>query len=198
MRQRDDLRHRRDGAQALDTCVTDTSLVRLLSSLLNSSSDDLAAVVDRNHAQGGALFRRQLLPRHDIGVVLEVRDDDLVAAADELAAKGIGDQVDAFGGAAHENDFIGRGGAEEVGHLGARRLIGVAGARGQRMGGAVDVRIFVRIKIRHAIDHGLRLVGGGGIVEPHQGLAVDPFRQHGKIAPHGVHVEWRRCLPAAP
>ena len=197
MRQRDDLRHGRHRPQRIRHLRHGHQPGAPVEQLAEFIEEDLAAVIDRNHAQDRALFRRQLLPWHDIGVMLELRDDDFVAAADDLAAKGIGDQVDALGGATDKNDFIGRRGAQEVRHLGARRLVRIAGARCQCVGGAVDVRILVRIEIRHPVDHRLRLVRGGRIVEPGQRLAVDPFGQHGKVAPYGMHVERCRRLVLA-
>ena len=65
----------------------------------------LAAIVDRGDAQLRALFFAQHLPGHDVGVVLHGGDQDFVACADVLAAVGLRDQVDAFGGAADENNF---------------------------------------------------------------------------------------------
>ena len=46
------------------------------------------------------------LPGHDVRVVLQSGDQDLVAGSDILAAVGLGDQVNAFGGAAHEDDLV--------------------------------------------------------------------------------------------
>ena len=197
MRQRDDLGHGRDRAQRIRHLRHGHQFGAPVEQLAEFFDDDLAAVVDGNHAQCRALFRRQLLPRHDVGVVFKLRDDDLVAAADVLPAEGIGDQVNAFRGAPHEDDFIGRGGAKEMGDLGARGLVRIAGARRQCVRRPMDVRILVRIEIRHAVDHRLRLVRGGRIIEPRQRLAVDALKQHGKIAPHGVHVERRGCLALA-
>ena len=91
---------------AFETCVTETMRVRRVEQLLVLVEHDLAAVVDRRDAQLGALLGRELLPGHDVGVVLEVRDDDLVALLDVAAAPGLGDQVDALGGAAHEDDLV--------------------------------------------------------------------------------------------
>ena len=67
--------------------------------------DHLAAVVHGRDPQAGTGLGDELLPGHDVGVVLQVRDDDLVARADVLAAPALGDEVDALGGAAHEDDL---------------------------------------------------------------------------------------------
>ena len=70
---------------AFETCVSATMRVRGPSSFSYSSSSIVAAVVDRRDAQLGALLGAELLPRHDVGVVLELGDDDLVALAARCA-----------------------------------------------------------------------------------------------------------------
>jgi hypothetical protein len=36
------------------------------------------------------------------------------------------------------------------------------------VGGTVDVGVFVLVEVRQPVDHRLRLVRGGGVVEPDQ------------------------------
>ena len=93
---------------AFETWVKDTMRVRGPEQLFVFFEDHLAAIVDRRDAQPRALLRAQLLPRHDVGVVLEPGDDDLVALLDVAAAPALGDEVDALGGAAHEDDLARR------------------------------------------------------------------------------------------
>ncbi len=160
---------------AFETCVNETSVVRGLSSFSYSSRMTWPRVVDRRDAQPAPFSARELLPRHDVGVVLELRDDDLVARADVAAAPALGDEVDALGRAAHEDDLSGDGALRNAAHLVARAFVGVGRARRQRVGGAVDVRVLVLVEVREAIDHALRLLRGRGVVEPDERAAVDPF-----------------------
>ncbi len=111
------------------------------------------------------------------------------------------DQVDALGGAAHEDDLLRRAGVEEAPHRLARRLVGVGGAGGQRVGGAVDVGVLVLVEAREAVDDRPRLLGGGGVVEPDERAAVDALREDREVAPEGradrrsdrrASVQWRR------
>ena len=90
---------------AFETCVNATSLVRGPSSFSYSSRMTCAAIVDRRDAQPRARLGAQLLPRHDVRVVLEVGEDDLVARADVAPAPALRDEVDALGRAAHEDDL---------------------------------------------------------------------------------------------
>ena len=153
----------------------------------------LARVVHRDHAQLGALGRRKLLPGHDVGVVLQVADDDLVALADVLRAPALGHEVDGLGGAAHKDHFVHIGRVDELLHALAGAFVGVGGACGQFMGSAVDVGVLVLIEVRDAINHRLRLVRGGRVVKPHQLAAVHALGEHGKVAANGMHVK-RRML----
>jgi hypothetical protein len=87
---------------------------------------------------------------------------------------------------------------DEVAHALARAFVGVGRARRELMRRAMDVRVLVLVEVRDAVDHRLRLVRGGRVVEPHQLLAVDALLQDREVAAHGVDVERRmRPLPAS-
>ena len=191
MRQFHDLLDGHDGAERVRHLGDGHDLGAVVQQLLVFVQQHLARVVHRNHADLRALGGSQLLPRHDVGVVFEVADDDLVTRTDVLAAPAFGHQVDGLGGAAHKDDFVHIRRVDEFLHPLTGAFVGVGGAGGEFMRGAVDVRVFVLVKIRDAVDDGLRLVGRGGVVEPHQRLAVHPLAQDGEVAPDGVHVERR-------
>ena len=106
MRGRDHLVRGRDGAQRVRHCGDGDELGRGAQQPLVFVEDHLAAVVHGRDAQTGARLGDELLPGHDVRVVLELGDDDLVALADVLAAPALGDEVDAFGGAADEDDLV--------------------------------------------------------------------------------------------
>ena len=84
---------------------------------------------------------------------------------------------------------------DEASHLDARAFVFVGGALAQRMDAAMDVGVDVRVVALQRIDHRLRLLRGGGIVEIDQRLAVHRLAQDGKIlAPAGdiaCHCDWR-------
>ena len=115
--------------------------------------------------------------------------DNLVVLLDVAAAPGLRHQIDAFGGAAHKNDFLGRSSAEELLHLFPRIFIGVSGACRERVRTPVDVRIFMRVEICQPVDHGLRLLSGGRVVQPDQRPPIHLLLQNGKIAPDEIRIE---------
>ncbi|MPM51415.1 hypothetical protein SDC9_98163 [bioreactor metagenome] len=185
------LLHRHHRAQRVGHMADGDDLGAVVDELLVFVQADLPLVVHRNHAQLCALGLGQLLPRHDIGVVLQVRDDDLVALAHVLATPALGHQIDGLGGAAHKDHLVHIGRVDEAPHHLARMLVCIGRAGSQGMRRAVDVGVFMLVEMRDALNHLARLVRGGGVVQPDQLLAVDALRQNRKIAPHRVHVKPR-------
>jgi len=93
----------------------------------------LAAVIDRSNPQDRAHIGAEHLPRHDIGVMFEPGDDDLVAFPHITAAPGLGHEIDGFSRAARENNVVEGSRAKEAADFFTRCLIGVGRARGKRM-----------------------------------------------------------------
>ena len=79
---------------ALETCGERDDARARAEQLLVFVEHDVAAVVDRGDAQLRARLRAELLPGHDVGVVLEPGDDDLVARPDIAPAPALRDEVD--------------------------------------------------------------------------------------------------------
>ena len=103
---------------------------------------NLPVVVDRDDLEHRARLRAELLPGHDVGVMLEPGDDDLVVLADVLAAPALRDEVDRLGCAADEDDLVRGRRVEKAADLFAGVLVGVGGAGGQLVRAAMDVRVF--------------------------------------------------------
>ena len=118
----------RDGAEGVRDRREGDQLRAAVEQPLVFLEDDLARVVDRRDAEPGARLGDQLLPRHDVGVVLEVGEHDLVTGSDVLASPALGDEVDALGRAADEDDLARRRSVEEAPDLLAGRLERVGGA----------------------------------------------------------------------
>ena len=85
-----------------------------------------AVVGDRRPFDDGALPLAMEIPRHDVGVVLHDREDDLVALA-EVHAIGGRDQVDRLGGVLGEDDLVGMRRIEEAPDDLARLLVFLRG-----------------------------------------------------------------------
>ena len=135
-----------------------------------------ARVGDRHVGQLRALLGAQQLPRHEVGVVLHLRDDHEVAGADVGAAPAVGDEVDRLGRVAREDRLAGRGAGERRDAL-ARALVGLGRARGQRVHAAVDRRAVLGVVLVHRLDHRPRGLRRRGRVEVRQVL----LREDGEV-----------------
>ena len=167
--------------RALETCVTATSLVLRVEEFLKLVEQKFARVVDRDHAQNGALLLAQDLPGHDVGVMFHGRDDDLVASVEGLPAVTMRDEVDGLGDAAREDDLALRRGMQKVLHFHTGIFIGLRRFLTQVVGTPVNVGIFFRVVAMHCINHHLRFLARGGIVQVDQRFPMHLSLQDGEV-----------------
>src|SRR5699024_3458156 len=106
----------------------------------------------------------QQLPGNDVGVVLELGDQNFVAGLQISRAIGRGDQVDAIRGAACVHDFFTRAGVDECRDAVARGLVLLCSALRQGVNRAVHVGVGVAIIGVGGLDDRRRLLGRGGVV----------------------------------
>ena len=114
-------------------------------------------------------------------MVLHLGGDEEISRLDEGIAPGLGHEVDRFRGAARPEDFFFARGVDPAGDGGAGGLETVGGFRAQGVRAAVHVGVAVLVKLGERLDHLPWLLGGGGVVEVDEGLAVDPSVQDGKV-----------------
>ena len=141
---------------------------------------ELAAAVDRRHLERAAGLLAHHLPGHDVGVMLERGDQDLVARAEARPRIGLRDEIDRLGRAAHEDDLARRARVDEAAHALARRLEGVGGGLAERVHAAVHVGVRVRLVVLDGAQHRQRPLRGGGAVEVHERVPVDLAARIGK------------------
>ena len=136
----------------------------------------------------------QELPGHDVGMVLQLRQDDAIARLQQRAV-GVGHEIDRRRAAAGEHDLH-RIDAEKVRHLDAGVLVGLGGALGQAMHAAQHVGAAGRLVGAHGVEHGLGRLRRGAVVEIVHRLAVDDLRQDGELPADGCNVETHGLLRA--
>ena len=131
----------------------------------------------------------RLLPGHQIGMVLQTTDHDLVAWLQPggLSASGgkpVGHHVQRVGGTRGEHQFMVRSSADKALETAARALERIGGTLAQVVHTAVDVGPVLLLKRPHGIQHRQRHLGGGCVVEVSQCIAVDALVKDRELATH--------------
>ena len=132
----------------------------------------LALVVEADDRELGAAAQRELLPGHEVRVVLHLGDDHAVARPDVGVAPRVGHEVERLGDVAGEDrlldapvqparDALARA-LEELGRLG-----------GQRVDAAVHAGAVVGVVVVHRIEDGARRLRRRAGVEVDEALAIE-------------------------
>src|ERR1035438_10025289 len=200
VRPRGDLRDRRQGAGHIGLAGQGHDLGARVDQLVEGAEIQPALRGHRDPAQRGPGAQAELLPWHQVRVVLHFGDQHLVTRADPEPLGGracggrvahrVGDQVDRLGRVLGEHDLA-RIRADEGRHLEARALVGVGGFLTEQVGAPVRGRVVPLVELTLGVENLPRLLRGGTRVEVHQGAAV-PHRpgQDREVGPHRGHVEW--------
>ena len=126
---------------------------------------------------------RRLLPGHQVGMVLQPADDDLVARLDDRrpdprGRQAVGHEVERLGRSRGEDQFVRRTCADEALERAAGLFEGVGRALAQRVHAAVDIGPVVLLEAAHGVLHRQRRLRRGGVVQVGQRRTVDGLRQH--------------------
>ena len=100
--------------RAFERWAIETIRVRGVRSRSSAATSTLPSSSMRRHGEPGALLLAQHLPGHDVRVVLETRDEDLVAPADPRPAVRLRHEVDRLGRAPDEDDLLRLGGVQKA------------------------------------------------------------------------------------
>ena len=129
------------------------------------------------------------MPRHDVRVVLESRDQDPVAFLEVGSSPALRHQVDALGAAAYEDHFPVRRGIDEAADRFACLLEPLGGGLGEPVHTAMDIRVLLLVEAAFGVDDLAGLLGTGGAVEIDQRAAAHVAREDGKVPTHEGRVE---------
>src|SRR5262249_53908551 len=121
---------------------------------------------ERNGPNPRAAIAYRHLPWHEVGVMLHVRDQDLVAGP-EGASDRFGDDRDRVGGAPREHDLFASAGADEPLHAIARNLVQLRCLLTQRVDRAMHVGVRRLVVARHRLDD------AAGLLTRRRGIEVD-------------------------
>ena len=135
------------------------------------------------------------LPRHQVRMVLDLGQQDLVPFLKHLPGEAVRDEVGRLGRASGEDDRRGVGGADEPGQLLPRAFEQRRGLLGQRVHGAVDVRVVALVEVGQGVEDlpGL-LAGGRGIQVDERPVAgrADPAFEDREVLADAFDVERSR------
>ena len=132
-------------------------------------------------AHDDAPFLRLQLPRHDVGVMLHVGDQHLVALLHKRCTEGLCHEIDALSCSTGEDHLTRLPGIDEAAHLLTGSLVQVGGLLRQVMNAAMHIGIHVQIFFAHRIEHAERLLRCCRIIKINQRLIIYFPRQDGKV-----------------
>src|SRR5689334_13900488 len=104
--------------------------------------------------------------------MLHLGEQNLVATFDVFVSPGGRNQIDSFGGAAGEDDFIGGPGVDECGGTGSAGFKGGGGAIAEFVDAAMDVGVVPFVIAHESIDDSTRFLGRRRVVEINQRPAM--------------------------
>ena len=141
--------------------------------LLESLHIEHTFVVDWDYLQNYATTLGKDLPRHDVGMVLYVGNNNLVAFLHKTFAERRSHKIKALGGATREHYFGSGTGVDELPHRFARSLVQVGSLLGKPMNATMHICIYVEILVAHGVQHAERFLRGCRIVEINQRFSVN-------------------------
>ena len=150
---------------------------------------ELSLLVERDHREARARALGDVLPRHEVRVVLELGDDDEVSRAEVHEPPGVGDEVQALGRIPREDDLLRRRRVDEAGHGLARALVGGGCPLGELVDTAVHVRVGRLVELPQRVEHLCRLLRRRGRVEVGERLPVDLLLEDGEVGAKLARVE---------
>jgi len=151
----------------------------------------MAPIVHGDHPHRGAGDPGRLPPRHEVAVVLHLRDEDLVAGPQTGPSVGVRHEVEGFGGAAGEHDPAGVHAAERPGHDVAGALEGGRGLFRHAMYAAVHVGVHLAVVARERLHHRLRGERRGRAVQVDQLVAEDLALQRSEVRADPFDIQHR-------
>ena len=128
------------------------------------------------------------VPGDDVGVMLHHAQHDLIARADVREAKARGDEIDRLRRRSRENDLLVRTGVDEPPHGLPGRLIRLGRRIREIVQAPMHIRIFVLIGVSQAIDHLLRLLGRGGVIQIDKRLPIGSLGEDREIRAHRFNI----------
>ena len=179
-----------DGAERVRDKIRGDDLHRVVPrDLVEVREVRIAVLVDPQHQEFGPLPLSDVLPGHEVRMVLELGHDDSVSGAEVVSAPRVCHEVQALRRIAEEDHLASVRGIEERARLLSRALEAAGRALGQHVDRAVDVRVRCLVELSHPVEHLARLLRGVRGVEVGKTLAVDLLLEDREVAAQRARVE---------
>ena len=146
-------------------------------------------IIHRHHLEYRTRPLTSELPRHDVGVMLHVRDQDFVTRLQHRTRKAVRNQVDPLRSPTREKNFVRVRDPDKVGYLAARGLIGIGRLLAQVVHSPVDIRILRSIVALQGVDHRLRLLRRRSVVQIRQRLAPHLAGENREVGAYGLVIK---------
>jgi hypothetical protein len=118
-------------------------------------------------------------------------DYDVITRLQLRTSIALRDEVDALCGALGENDLAAGGSVYEASDFLAHDIISLRGPLAQVMDTPMDIGVLSRVEAGHRIDHTLRLLTRGRVIEVDQGLASNAPAKNREVGANALEIEWR-------
>ena len=184
-----------DGAEQVGVVHHRDELRALVDELVELRQVEPALVGEAEPAQRRAGALGEQLPRHDVGVVLHLGDDDLVTGAEAQArvlrhgGERVRDEVDRLGRVLGEHDLGGGARPDERRDLLAGALERLGGLGAERVHGPGDVGVVQLVVLPDRVDHLARLLRRVPGVEVDERVAVDLPVQDREVLAYRVNIQ---------
>src|SRR5690606_20078589 len=122
---------------------------------------------------------------------LHAGDQDLIAGLQKGARKTVRHQIDALGSALGENHLLARRRIDEALHGVAHVFQTLCRALAQRMYAAMHIGVVLFVVVTDRVDHRLRLLRGGAVVEINQRTTVHGLMQRRELRAQRFDIEGR-------
>ena len=162
-----------------------SSLIKQLIQLLHHQA---TAIVKGQHTNLCTLTFGHQLPRHNIGVVFHLADDDIITLAQESLAPRIGDGIYRSGSSRREDYLLAIGSTYKHTHALARLLVELGCLLRKTMYATVDIGILLTMQTIHRLDNSLGLLRRSSTIEVDERLAIHLATENREIVTYAEYI----------
>ena len=120
--------------------------------------------------------------------MFHLADNQFVAGIDITLRKRVSQRVDSLGAALGKHNLGAALGVDKLLHLHPRSLVNLGGFFAEIMHSAVYVAVVLSVKLHNGVEHALRFLSGGGVVEIYKVVTVDFLVKNREVFAYIVDV----------